>query len=187
MMRYAMNLIGEAHSPMNNINRYSSKNTHGDNNGKLHKISVSSSIKDFLCLTGLCNLYNISNVQATSNLHDYWGNSMGLFGTITYPLQSTTKVATFADSIMAIHTRVTLKSELADVSKKSWSDKAFGIAQTFAYTVADGTAPSASYVSQGKDTIKKQLALAAYRIVDQIIYCMKAQKPRAPRLDEVKT
>lgn len=93
MMRYAMNLIGEAHSPLNNINRYSSKHPSGDNNGRLHSISISSnSIKDYLCMTGLCSFYNISSPKATSNLHDYWGSSFGMFGMIAYPIKSTTTV-----------------------------------------------------------------------------------------------
>ena len=43
-----MNLIGEAHSPMNNINRYSTKHPEGDNNGKLHlmKFNSAQGIKD---------------------------------------------------------------------------------------------------------------------------------------------
>lgn len=36
MLRYAMNLIGEIHSPLNNINRYSTNHPDGDQNGKLH-------------------------------------------------------------------------------------------------------------------------------------------------------
>lgn len=105
-MRYAMNLIGEAHSPLNNINRYSTKHTNGDNNGKLHSISVSTSnsIRNLLCYTGLCSYYNISQPQAVTNLHDYWGNSMGMFGSIAYPLKSADSLNSFSDSIMKTHT-----------------------------------------------------------------------------------
>jgi len=115
-MRYVMNLIGEAHSPLNNINRYSTKHKDGDNNGKLHSISVSTSnsIKDLLCYTGLCSYYNISSPQAVTNLHDYWGNSMGMFGNIAYPLKSVDSVNSFSDSIMKTHTRDSLRSELSD-------------------------------------------------------------------------
>jgi hypothetical protein len=65
MMRYAMNLIGEAHSPMNNVNWYSTKHTSGDNNGKLHKLTLANSVRDKLCVTGnysFCAIYNSSNL-----------------------------------------------------------------------------------------------------------------------------
>jgi len=103
---------------------------------------------------------------------------MGMFGSIAYPLKAQTSVNTFSDSIMKSYTWETLSNELKDSSKKSWSDKASDIAKTFAYTVADGSAPSAAYIAEGKEIIRKQIALAAYWIVDQIIYCMQAQKPR---------
>lgn len=67
---------------------------------------------------------------------------------------------------MKEYTRDILKSELSDVSKKSWSDKAKDIAKTHAYTLAEGSAPTQAYITNGKDLVKKQIALAAYRIVD---------------------
>ncbi len=132
-------------------------------------------------MTGLCSFYKIQNPQAGNNLHDYWGSSMGMFGALTYPLKSIDSVSTHSDSIMKTHTRESLATDLKDVSKKSWSDKSFEIAKTHAYVLQEGTAPSTAYISNGKELIKKQIALAAYRIVDQIIYCMKAQKPRAKK------
>jgi len=70
-----MSLIGDIHSPLNNINRYSTSHPEGDNNGKLHKMSYSSGqgIKDQLNAT-------------SSNLHDYWSNGLGMFGKIAYAL-----------------------------------------------------------------------------------------------------
>ncbi len=60
---------------------------------------------------------------------------MGMFGTLTYPLQSVSSVSTHSDSIMKTHTRDTLATDLKDVSKKSWSDKAYEIAKTHAYVL----------------------------------------------------
>jgi len=51
-----------------------------------------------------------------------------MFGTVTYPLSATSKVSSFADNIMNTYTRESLKSDLSDVSKKSWSDKSTAIA-----------------------------------------------------------
>jgi hypothetical protein len=64
-------------------------------------------------------------VNATaSNLHDYWANSLGMFGKIAYPLTKLSEVQKFASDIMKEYPRSALTEEFKDVSKKSWSDKA---------------------------------------------------------------
>jgi hypothetical protein len=79
MLRYAMNLIGEIHSPLNNINRYSNSHPDGDQNGKLHKMSYTSVNQGIRGALG--NLTAIA-----SNLHETWATAFGSFGKIPYPL-----------------------------------------------------------------------------------------------------
>jgi hypothetical protein len=80
---------------------------------------------------------------------------MGMFGTITYPLKSTTSVSSFADSIMKSYSWDSLSSELKDVSKKSWSDNSLAIATSHAYKVSEGEIPNTNYVNEGKEIIRK--------------------------------
>lgn len=71
---------------------------------------------------------------------------MGMFGTINFPLTSTTAVTGFADSIMKDYPRSSFATELKDTSKKSWSDKTMAIARDFAYTLTEGGTTTAAYV-----------------------------------------
>ena len=153
MLRYIMNLIGEAHSPMHNINLFNSKHKQGDNHGKDFK------------LTG-----------DHKTLFDLWDNSFGLFTAQTYPLSSDSKVTTEAKAIMDKYSREDLATELKADSKKGWSDASFAIAQEFAYAAAESKTPSEEYIQQGIEQLEKQIALAGYRVADQLVYCMSKQE-----------
>jgi len=137
-LRYVMNLIGEAHSPLNNINRYSPEHKDGDENGKLHKISYNAN--------NFNGVRELMDVKATSsNLFDFWGNSMGMFGKIAFPLTKLTEVNKFADDLMKEFPRSAFATELKDISKKSWSDKSTQLAKDFAYKVKEGTTVTSDY------------------------------------------
>lgn len=144
-----MNLIGEAHSPMHNINRFSKTHKNGDDYGKLHKIGGTH-----------------------SNLMELWDNSFGMFGDLSYPITSDKEVEEYAAEIMKEFPRASLETDLKDVSKKSWSDHSYAIAKDTAYTLAEGATPTDEYIKEGKAILRKQIALAAYRVADQIVYCM---------------
>jgi hypothetical protein len=125
VLRYMMNLIGEVHSPLNNINRYSTSHPSGDDNGRLHKMTFTSP--------------NSGLTAVSSNLHDAWGNAFGAFGNLTYPLTKLTEVQKFAADIMKAYPRSFFVNELKDVSKLSWSTASYTIAKEQAYILKEGT------------------------------------------------
>lgn len=153
MLRYTMNLIAEVHSPMHNINLFNAKHKAGDEHGVDFK------------LTG-----------THKNLYDLWENSFGMFETHSYPISSDKEVQAHAAEIMAEYSREDLASDLKDDSKKGWSDASYDIAKDLAYTAIEGKTPEADYIEQGKAAIRRQMALAAYRVADQLVYCMSKQE-----------
>lgn len=175
MLRYVMNLIGETHSPLNNINRYSNAHPDGDQNGKLHKLSYNSAnsgiIESYLTPTPL-------NATA-SNLHDAWGSAFGAFGKLSFPLTKLADVQKIANEIKAAYSRDSLATDLKDISKKAWSDASTLIAKTYAYTLGEGQTASADYKAKALAQIKWQIALAAYRVSDNVEDSMGKYKPRA--------
>jgi hypothetical protein len=143
MLRFIMNLIGEAHSPMHNNIEFDSKHKQGDNHGRDHKIKGSH-----------------------ATLFDLWENSFGMFPKQTYPISSEKDVAAEAALIMQEFPRSELEAELKNDSKKGWSDASLELARSLAYTLAEGSTPSEDYLEQGKAAVRKQIALAGYRISD---------------------
>ena len=91
MLRYMINLIAEVHSPMHNVNGFSSEHPEGDNYGK-----------DY-------TLYG-------DKLFDIWERSFDMFGSEKYPLKSTSGIEKFASDIMSEHTRESLATELKEDS-----------------------------------------------------------------------
>lgn len=172
MLRYAMNLIGEIHSPLNNINRYSNSHPDGDQNGKLHKMSYTSVNQGIRGALG--NLTAIA-----SNLHETWATAFGSFGKIPYPLTKLSDVQKFANEIIQLYPRSSLVTELKETSKKAWSDQSTQIAKDYAYTVQEGSTTSADYKTKAMTQIKRLIALAGYRVSDNILDSMTKQKPRA--------
>ena len=68
-----------------------------------------------------------------------------------------------------------MATELKEDSKKAWAVASHEIAEASAYSVAEGTQPTSEYLEKGQSLMKKQVALAAYRIVDQVVYMMGKQ------------
>ena len=77
---------------------------------------------------------------------------------------------------MGEYSREDLATELKEESKKAWSDAVFDIAKEFAYAVDERKKADEEYVDHGKEQVRKLMALAAYRISDQLIYCMSVQE-----------
>jgi len=152
MLRYLVNLIGEMHDPMHSVVRYSTAHKEGDDFGKLHKLS--------------------GNFK---NLNELWGNAFGQYGHISYPIKTDKEVSEAATKIMEKYPRKSFENELKVDSKKAWNDASKDIAIEFAYTAKEGSTPSSDYMTEGSDKINRQMALAAYRIADQLVYCMDKQ------------
>ncbi len=76
---------------------------------------------------------------------------------------------------MSDFSREDLATELKEDSKKAWSDASFAIAKEFAYAVEEGKKPSDEYKEEGAKVLRKQVALAGYRLADQLVYCMSKQ------------
>lgn len=152
--RNVMYLLTELHQPMHNIIRFSSAHPEGDGFGKDHKISYKS----------------------YSNLFDAFEDAFGAFEPLSYPLTSLNALDGYVDKIMEAYPLSDL-SDLANETKKDkWSKQSYDIAKSFAYTAGEGSSLSKAYVSQAEKVVKKQLAVAGYRLSNLVAYMVKSQR-----------
>ena len=150
--RYYMALVADLHQPMHNMIRYSTSHPDGDDFGKLHKIK-----------------------GEYSNLYDLFDDAFGQYRSLVYPLSSNTTLDKYVDQIMEDYPKSEFSSKIKDDSKSNWSKDSYNIAKDFAYSVLEGTTPTDSYMTQGKEYVNSQIALAGYRLSDRITYMMKYQ------------
>ena len=116
-LRTLMTMITEMHSPMHNINRYSADLPDGDQNGRLYPIYFSKR-------------------KSVKNLYDLWEIGVTFMTDYKVPLSSSRfgRVNKKAKEIMATHTRDSLAEDLAETSKKAWTEDSYKIARDFAYS-----------------------------------------------------
>ena len=109
-------------------------------------------------------------------LFDLFYDAFGLFPAQSYSLESTAALDNDVLQIMSQHPRSEFKKETKNDSKKKWSDESFDIAKQFGYSLKEGDSPSTEFILKGDEIVKKQLALAGYRLSNLISYMMSKQK-----------
>ena len=105
-------------------------------------------------------------------LFDLFEDTFGLFPAQSYPIESTAALDNDVLQIMSQHPRSEFKKETKNDSKKKWSDESFDIAKQFGYSLKEGDSPSTEFILKGDEIVKKQLALAGYRLSNLISYMM---------------
>ena len=152
-LRYIFNQVINLHQPMRNVIRFSSSFPEGDNFGKLHSIDH----------------------QEYSNLFELFDDGFGLFTSQSYPLGSLDSIDGYALDIISKYPRSSVENDINNIKKKEWNKDSFKIAKDFAYSLKLNETPSSNYLHKGEDIIKKQLALAGYRLSKLISYMMSKQ------------
>ena len=146
-LRYLIHLIGDIHQPLHNVSMVSKEFPKGDSGGNKFKI----------------------NMPGAYDLHKFWDLCLKQFKQVRSPLKETDfdYLLNITKYIMKENTRESLQEELKEKSYKKWSLKGFDLAQKIVYDgIQPNSEPSKTYIDRGFKIIKRQLALAGYRLTN---------------------
>lgn len=148
-LRYLLHFVGDIHMPLHNVARETKEFPEGDRGGNdFHVVSP----KDM--------------DPKPRNLHFLWDMGAGVFGRIERPLtdEGRKEVAAIADEAMQLYPEFNHKKRVALLDPNAWSMEGFRLAISKVYKLKENTVPPASYLSMVRQTAKKQVALAGYRL-----------------------
>jgi len=142
-LRFYLHLVGDLHQPLHCVEFYSPRFPNGDHGG--NRDLVKSSLGD--------------------NLHQVWDRGVGYFNRY----RGKNRVRQLADQVKHRYPRSVLNEQLLNHPNPSqWAYEGYKIAKKFIYTTPLGMPLSPTYVAQGKVLAVKQLALAGYRLADNL-------------------
>jgi len=144
------------HQPLHSSTRYSDQTPDSDEGG---------------------NLFPISNVTDTTELHGFWDSAVGMIdNTITRPLSTSDAayISDLADQIM--QKTAPLTNNVTSYNLSEWALDARALAIAYVYqNITWGGAPSSDYIAQGWEICQQQIGLAGYRLyllLTQIYPCV---------------
>lgn len=149
MLRFLIHFVGDLHQPLHATQMFSNAFTSGDLGGNLFPIEFSSDV---------------------NNLHKLWDWGMGIIGTdCQRPLSKDgwKEITDYAKIIMLEHSRKDLEQYLEDTRLADWVQFSYDNAVENSYgDIELGGKPSKDYKERGRKIVKRQLALAGYRLSD---------------------
>jgi hypothetical protein len=139
-LSWVIHLTGDVHQPLHCIEHITEDHPAGDRGGNSFKLRGKA-----------------------KNLHSLWDSSIDF---------SAMDEDALVESIMKEHTRASLAHDLAASDVEAWARASFKLAKKYAYSIEENPAnppkPSATYLQQANKTGRRQAALAAYRLADQL-------------------
>jgi S1/P1 Nuclease len=142
-LRLLLNLVGDIHQPLRCATRCNQNEPHGDKNG--HNFMLGGGV----------------------TLRGFWDNGAGLLKTVvTRPLtaEGIAKIAHLKQQITAACPADAMDDELEEKSPRKWAEDSLEVAKGYAYGISPNEEPSAEYIYQSQEQIKRRLALAGYRL-----------------------
>lgn len=152
-LRYVMHFVGDIHQPLHAVSFESDTLPQGDKGGNSYAILPA---KRFAGME-----------RAPNQLHSLWDLGVGLFPQVRRPLNPETNslVERQADTLIASLPRDTFR-ERSETDPTKWARESHALAESFCYSVPEGTEPSEDYITKGQTICAKRAALAGYRLAD---------------------
>lgn len=151
MLEAYVHLVGDIHQPLHCAELYSTAHPEGDKGGNAFPIIVNGK---------------------STNLHLYWDMGLGAFGN---PHQSIEENRVAADQIRDIATALIQEFPIDQFGDKSrgsdyaaWANESYKLAKEEAYNTPENGAVSAEYIQKGQHIAKERVALAGYRLGNQL-------------------
>jgi hypothetical protein len=151
-LRFLIHLIGDMHQPLHCAQLWSLTFPKGDAGGNFFKITYDSSI---------------------NQLHKLWDSAIGhLKDDMKRPLNDAgwAFIKEYAQLIMEEYPRSSLQQEMeAYKTPQEWCQQSFEEAMSVVYSdIVQYERPSQMYLDRGWALVKKQIALAGYRLSDMV-------------------
>jgi hypothetical protein len=146
-LAYLAHLTGDVHQPLHCATRYNAAMPDGDLGG---------------------NFFRLSSTAIRPNLHSYWDGAAGFFDSanLTRPLNSNERqrIRNFARQIQQDFPAADI-ADVDNVSPATWVTESHELARTVAYlNITPNTVPSNAYRDTTRDTARKRIATAGYRL-----------------------
>jgi len=146
-LAYLVHLTGDVHQPLHSTTRYTAALPDGDLGG---------------------NRFFLSSNAIRPNLHSYWDGVAGFFdaANLTRPLNSNERrrLRAFARTIQEDFPADEI-DDVDDLTPATWVTESHELAKTVVYTdITETTVPSNAYRDKTRDTSRKRIATAGYRL-----------------------
>ncbi len=141
-LRFLLHLVADAHQPMHCISYFSPQFPHGDKGGNLYQVKW----------------------RNTTNLHRLWDQGLGLFA--QSPPLSPAAINKMAQAIEKEYPQDDYGQQADDLAISAWIQACYSIAKSFSYTVPVRAKPNSKYMTEGRQIVDQQIALAGYRLAN---------------------
>jgi len=146
-LAYLAHLTGDVHQPLHCSTRYTPAMRDGDLGG---------------------NFFRLHSDAIRPNLHSYWDGVAGFFDSanLTRPLNSNERqrIRNFARQIQQDFPEGDI-DDVNDITPAKWVAESHNLARTVVYTnISPNTVPSTAYRDNTRDTTRKRIATAGYRL-----------------------
>eukprot|EP00741_Cyanophora_paradoxa_P025357 tig00000367_g24476.t1 len=141
-LNFLIHFVGDSHQPLHCSTLYSADFPDGDRGGN-----------KFILPSG--------------NLHALWDGGFGLFvGQARHPTDESTKerLAKIADDVTAMYPPSSLAAELAVKDAMEWARGSAGVGEWARAALPEGRRPSGAYLNASLSAVRRQAALAGYRL-----------------------
>lgn len=137
---FLSHFVGDIHQPLHCTTLYSKQFPDGDRGGNLFSIQS-----------------NVAN-----NLHAYWDAGAGLLK----PHLRFSAIQKLADQISTEYPKSFFSSQIENLQPATWAYESYKLAKQQVYSLQPNTTISANYTNASEILVKKQLALAGYRLAN---------------------
>ena len=142
-LRFLLHTVQDAHQPLHCGSRYTKDLPEGDRGG---------------------NGFRLSGVGRYRNLHAYWDSALGLFPSVERPLPPGEEpIRGLARTIAAAYPPESVP-EYKEKDTGKWIEEGYRLLTTVVYPPA--STPDEAYIARGRETAKKRVAVAGYRLAD---------------------
>jgi len=146
-LRFLIHTVGDIHQPLHCISLFSPSFPEGDRGGQLYLL----------------------NDKKFSNLHRLWDAGVGYFskGFHNYPLNKK-QIRYLAHKIERKYPEKVMASLAKDLEVNHWASEGYKDAISYVYQVKQASKPSQKYIEQGQVLVQKRIALAGYRLANDL-------------------
>lgn len=146
-LKLLVHFVGDIHQPLHAADLYSHAHPQGDHGG---------------------NSYHIK-YPGVPNLHALWDRGLGLFKVYDqrYPLRRG-NIRKLAHQIELDFPEKKFSARYLNRRPNFWAQESRVLAVRYAYKLKENTHPSNPYRQRGKKIVKKRLALAGYRLANEL-------------------
>ncbi len=98
------------------------------------------------------------------NTHSLWDSGVGSFESKND--RATDHAKELAVTIMQTYPASSFGAQVDDLDAEHWAHEGFENAKKYVYSTPENQAPSAAYLTTGRQVAEKQAALAGYRLAN---------------------